>query len=108
MRVKDLVDQLGLETITGFLDGEISGVYVGDLLSNVMARAKEQDLWITIQGHPNVVAVASLTNVAAVIVVEDFQIEEAAIKRALEHEVNILRTPMTAYELISKLMELGV
>ncbi|NLO66875.1 MAG: serine kinase, partial [Firmicutes bacterium] len=62
----------------------------------------------TIQGHQNVVAVASLTEVAAVIVVEDFELEEVAIERAQERQVNILRTPLTAYELVKKLINLGI
>lgn len=108
MKVKELIDKLELEVISGPFDQEVSGVYVGDLLSNVMARAKAGDLWITIQGHQNVVAVASLTGVAAVIVVEDFAIEVAAVGRAQEKEINILRTPMTAYDLIRKLIKIGI
>jgi serine kinase of HPr protein (carbohydrate metabolism regulator) len=108
VKVKDLVDQLGLEVVSGIFDKDISGVYVGDLLSNAMAKAQADNLWITIQGHQNVVAVASLTDLAAVIVVENFEIEAASVKRAEEKEVNILRTPLTAYELSRKLIELGL
>src|SRR5690554_1064144 len=103
MKVKDLVEKLDLEVVAGQLEEEISGVYVGDLLSNVMAKAQEQDLWITIQGHQNVVAVASLVEVAAVIVVENFTIEDQAMARAEEKGVNLLRTPLSAYQLIRKL-----
>jgi len=109
MTVKELVEKLDLEVVAaGPMDVEISGVYVGDLLSNVMARAEDKNLWITIQGHQNVVAVASLTGVAAVIVVEDFAIEEDAIERAREKDVTILRTPLTAYKLICQLIEIGI
>jgi len=108
MTVKELAEQLGLEVVAGTLEAQINGVYVGDLLSNVMAKAKEHNLWLTIQGHQNVVAVASLTGVAAVIVVEGFEVEPAVIKRAEEKGVNILRTPLTAYELICKLIALGI
>ncbi len=109
MNIKELVEALGLEVVVaGPMEEEISGVYVGDLLSNVMARAEEKNLWITIQGHQNVVAVASLTGVAGVIIVEDFAIEEEAIKRARERNINILRTPLTAYKLICQLIELGI
>lgn len=108
MKVKELVDILELEVITGPFEKEISGIYVGDLLSNVMAKATKDNLWITVHGHQNVVAVASLTEVAAVIIVEDFKVEPAAVKKAKETEVTILRTPITATELIRKLIELGV
>jgi len=108
MKVKELVDKLELEVVAGPLEREISGIYVGDLLSNVMARAQADDVWLTVHGHQNVVAVASLTQVAAVIVVEDFPIEPAAVQKAKETEVTILRTPMTASDLIRKLFELGL
>lgn len=109
VKVKELVDNLEIEVIVGAnLDKEITGGYVGDLLSNVMARAKEGDLWITIQGHKNVVAVALLADVSAIIVVEDFEIEEEAVKRAEEKGINLLRTSMTAYELTALLVKMGI
>ncbi len=109
MKVRELVDKLEMEVIVGAdLDKEVAGGYVGDLLSNVMARAEEGNLWITIQGHQNVVAVALLADVSAVVVVENFEIEEGAIKRAEEKGINILRTSMTSYNLISELVKLGI
>lgn len=108
MNVNDLVDKLELEVIAGPLEKEVSGLYVGDLLSNVMAKAQKDNIWITVHGHQNVVAVASLTEVAAVIVVENFTVEPAAVQKAEEAEVTILRTSLTATTLIRKLIELGV
>ncbi|MGM0410266.1 MAG: DRTGG domain-containing protein [Bacillota bacterium] len=100
MRVKDIVDKLNLEVIVDSdLEKEINGGYCGDLLSNVMARANEGDLWLTVQSHQNVIAVALLTEVAAVIVVENFEIDNKAIERAKEKGVNILRSDLGAYEL---------
>lgn len=109
MKLQELIDNLDLEVIVATdLQREIKGAYIGDLLSNVMARAKEGNLWITIQGHQNVIAVALLTGVSAVIVVEDFEIEEAAIKRAEEKKVNILRTSKTAFQLAVEMVSRGV
>lgn len=109
MKVRELVEKLDLEVIVGkSLDKEITGGYIGDLLSNVMAKARAGNLWLTIQGHQNVVAVALLTEVSAVIIVEDFDIEEEAVKKAEEKSINILRTPLFAYELAGKLFELGI
>jgi predicted transcriptional regulator len=108
MNVQELVDKLALEVISGPFTREISGVYVGDLLSNVMAKAGEGNVWITVHGHLNVVAVAGLTQVSAVIVVEGFPVETAAVQKAREKEVTILRTPLTAFDLICKLIELGL
>lgn len=109
MKVRDIVDELNLEVIVeASFDKEISGGYCGDLLSNVMARAQKGDLWLTVQSHQNVIAVALLTEVAAVIVVENFEIEDKAIKRAKEKGVNLLRSDLTAYELAGLLYDLKI
>lgn len=109
MKVKELVDKIDLEVLVGQnLDKEITGGYTGDLLSNVMAKAKEGNLWITIQGHQNVVAVALLAGVSAIIVVEGFEVEKDALQKAEEKGINILRTTMNAYQLIAELVELGI
>ena len=62
----------------------VSGLYVGDLLSFVMAKAKPGQIWLTIQAHPNVIAVASLINLSAVIVVEGVDIPQETIDVANE------------------------
>lgn len=109
MKVNDIVSKLELEVLTAdSLDRNISGAYIGDLLSNVMARAEEDNLWLTIQGHQNIVAVALLADVAAVIVVEGMTVEDAAVARAREKGVNILRSEFSAYELAVKLVKMGI
>ena len=109
MKVKEIIDKLDLEVVVeSSLDKEITGGYCGDLLSNVMERKKKGDLWLTVQSHQNVIAVALLTEVAAVIVVENFEIEDKAIKRAKEKGVNILRSDLTAYELAGLLHDLKI
>ncbi len=42
---------------------------MSDLLSDVYAGAKEGDLWITLQLHQNIVAVAFLNNLAGIVIV---------------------------------------
>lgn len=108
MKLQELVDKLGLEHAAGPLDKEVTGVYIGDLLSNVLAKAKEGDLWLTVHGHENVAAVAALTEVAAVIVVEGFPLEEETATRAQARGVTILCTSFSAAELMRRLIELGL
>lgn len=109
MKVSKIIEKLELEVITGpCLEKEVSGGYAGDLLSNVMARAESGDVWLTIQGHQNVVAVALLADVSAVIIVEDFEVEKKAVERAKEKDVNILRTSLSTYEMAGKLYQLGI
>jgi hypothetical protein len=90
------------------LDTEVTGGYASDLLSYVMARAKEGDVWVTMQSHTNVVAVASLVNLAGVIVTEGARPEPAMLEKATLEEVPILATPLSTYVVVGKLYELGV
>lgn len=107
MKVKDIIKELDLEVVVeSSLEKEVRGGYSGDLLSNVMARAKKGDIWLTVQSHQNVVAVALLTEVSAVIIVEGFSVEEKAVERAREKGVNILKSDLTAYELAGLLYQM--
>lgn len=77
---------------------EIHGVYVGDLLSWVMGRAKADNAWITIMSNVNVLAVATLADTACVILAEDVVPDPEVLTAALEKGINVLSTPLTAYE----------
>ena len=99
MTVSRLIDELGLEVLSlPFPDREIKGGYTGDLLSWVMGRAKADNVWITIMTNINVVAVASLSDVAAVVIAENAEIDVGVIKKAEEQGINVLRSKCPAYE----------
>lgn len=106
--VGDILKTLGLEIAGGSsgLGREVSGGYSGDLLSDVMARAKPKDLWITIQGHQNIVAVAVLTEISGVIISGGIEPERDTLDRADREGVPILRTPMSAFEISGRLYRL--
>lgn len=110
MNVKDIVEALGFKVVSGekHLGNNIKSGFVGDLLSVVMGKAREGCAWITIQGHFNIVAVASLVGVACVIVSEDFEVEQVAIDKANEEGIPILTTELSSYEAAKKLVELGI
>jgi hypothetical protein len=110
MKLDDIVQRLSLtvHTPANNLNVEISGGYACDLLSHVMAKGKAGSLWITVQGHPNMVAVASLIGLAGVIVAEGAKIEPAAIEKAEQEGVPLLASALTTYEVAGKLWELGV
>lgn len=110
MTVKELVEKLNLNVVAGEqnLNNEIKSGFVGDLLSVVMGKAKEDCAWITIQSHINIVAVATLINVACIIVTEGFVVEELAIEKANEEDIPILTTKKSSYEITKKLVKLGV
>ena len=71
MTVQDIVSQLNLTVCSGQegLQREVKGGYTSDLLSDVMGHAQEGDVWVTLQTHKNVMAIASLKEIAAIILV---------------------------------------
>ena len=77
---------------------EVDGIYIGDLLSWVMGRAKENDAWITIMSNINVVAVAALSDVSCVVLAEDVKLTDDVIEKAIEKGINILYSSLPAFE----------
>lgn len=109
MTVNELSARLGLEPIT-LPDGdrEVAGVYIGDLLSWVMGRAKSDNAWITIMSNLNIVAVATLADVSCIILAEDVSLDASVTETANAKGVNILSTAMPAYEVAVALARLGL
>ncbi|MHA7108964.1 DRTGG domain-containing protein [Sunxiuqinia elliptica] len=108
MKVSDLIEQLNLEVISGEkgLDREVTGAYVSDLLSDVMGNARESQMWITLQVHQNVMAIASLKDLAAVILVKGLRPHESTIRHSNDEQIPILSTTDSTFEISGKLFEL--
>ncbi|MEN6347708.1 MAG: DRTGG domain-containing protein [Armatimonadia bacterium] len=90
------------------LEAAITGAQVCDLLSHVMAQGKHGHLWITIQTHPNIIAVAALAGLSGIVIASGFEPEDDTVMRAEDEGIPLLMSPQTAYELAGKLYELGV
>jgi len=101
MKLSDIVKEIGCEILTGTvnLDKEIKNGYVSDLLSDVIGNIKENSIWITIQRHINILGVAKLKDVIAILIPRSLQIEENIIEKAREEKIAILRDPRSAFEL---------
>ncbi len=84
-------------------DREINGAYIGDLLSWVMGRAQEDNVWITIMSNLNVIAVASLSDVACVLLSENVTLSDELIKTANDKGINVLTTSLATYEAAVKI-----
>ena len=85
---------------------QVTGGYVGDLLSWVMGSVDEGDAWVTIMSNLNVIAVASLRDVACVILASGAVLEEKDLATAKEKEINVLNSPLPAFELCLRIGEL--
>ncbi|MDI7246293.1 MAG: DRTGG domain-containing protein [Bacillota bacterium] len=110
MRVRDLLDVLECRVEAGAagLDNEVKGGYASDLLSDVMAHAGEGDVWVTVQAHQNVVAVATLVSLACVVVAGGVECEPEAARRAEEEGIPLLRSRLPAFEVVGRLYVAGI
>ena len=99
MTVNELSAKCGFKAVA-LPDGEkeVTGGYAGDLLSWVMGRAKEGCAWITIMSNVNIIAVASLADVACIVLSEGVSVDESVIKTAEEKGVNVLSCDLTTYD----------
>jgi len=100
MTVQDLTAALSLTTFhLAEPEREVTGGYCGDLLSWVMGRAPGDCAWLTIMSNGNVAAVASLADVACVILCEGVRPEEDLLNKARTHGVNVLGSEGGVYDL---------
>ena len=108
MTVKDIAEKIGAEIIC---EGEdmsrnVNGCYVGDLLSWVMSKAQQDNIWITIMSNVNVVAVATLTDVSCVLMCENVMPDDECLLKAKQQGVTLLGTKLTAFEVALKIGEI--
>ena len=110
MNVRQVAETLSLETVAGGtdLDAEVSGGYASDLLSCVMAGAKAGNVWVTLQAHPNVIAVAELLDLACVIIAEGTKPDDETLRRANENNIPTLLTPQDTFAIVSQLAGMGI
>ncbi len=110
MKLADLAAHLNLRVFSGEgrLDRMVAGGYAGDLLSDVMAHGRKDDLWVTIQVHPNIVAVAVLKELAAIVLANGREPAAETVEKAAAEGVILLGTPLNAYELAGRLHGMGI
>lgn len=108
MKVSDLIKELELTVFCGeeSLDTEIKGGYTSDLLSDVMGHMEEGMLWVTMQTHQNIVAVATLKDAAAVLVVNGASPDEETLQKGREEGIPLLGTPLSAFVISGKIYQL--
>jgi hypothetical protein len=101
MTLAQLVDDLGFEVVTDNInmDRHIQAGYVSDLLSDAIANIQEDSVWITIQRHINILGVAKLKDVVAIVIPRNLHIEESVVEKAREEGIAILRGTKTAFEI---------
>lgn len=101
MKISEFKNEFNLKLLTdeNFSDRDVSGCYIGDLLSHVMGKVASGNAWVTIMTNVNIVAVASLVDAACIVVCEGAAVSGEVIEKANEQDVIILQSEKTAYEI---------
>jgi hypothetical protein len=111
MSLDQIIKNLNLTLLTSpknFSEIHPSGGYCADLLSCVMAGAKPGNLWITLQAHINIVAVAALTDCAAIIISEGATPEPEVLAKANAQGITLLGSNQNTYQIVGQLWESGI
>jgi predicted transcriptional regulator len=108
MKITDIITGLNLKVVSGHngLSNEITGGYVSDLLSDVIGNAKEGQIWITLQTHQNIIAVASLKDISAIIIVKGLVPEVDTVEKSNIEKIPLLSTEMDTFNIAGRLFEL--
>jgi hypothetical protein len=111
MKLTDVAQSLNLALLTNPKD--LGGIdastgYTSDMLSCVMSGASRGSIWVTLQAHVNVVAVAALLELAAIIITENATPDPATIAKANEKDIILFSTPLASFEVVGKLWEMGI
>jgi hypothetical protein len=106
--LESIVKALNLKIRSGKdkLKTKIHGGYTGDLLSDVMANSKEGDIWITRQVHQNIVAVASLKDLAGIILVHGCEPAKDTLEKAIKEDIPIMVSNLSAFDVTGRLSDL--
>ena len=110
MKLTELIQKLNLSvrSAKANLEREVTGGYASDLLSDVIANGEEGNVWITLQVHHNIVAVASMKDIAGIILVNGREPEQETIEKAETENIALMVTEMPTFEIVGKLYSLGV
>jgi hypothetical protein len=107
--VDEIVDTLRYTVVEAAdLQREVTGGYASDLLSCAMAGARAGDIWVTLQAHPNVIAVASLLDLSAVLITEGMAPDAETVQKARQVGINLLSTPVGTFTAVSQLSALDI
>jgi hypothetical protein len=110
VKLAEVVNELDLKvrTARGELERDVGGGYASDLMSDVIAHGAKGDLWVTLQIHQNIVAVASLKELAGIVLVNGREPEDATVERAKSENIPIMVSALPAFDVIGRLHELGI
>jgi hypothetical protein len=108
MKVSELSEKAGLTPFNEIHEKDIEGVFISDMVSDIVAGAPAGSLLLTIQTHKNLIATANLVDVAAIIYVREKTPADDVIELANRAKITLFGTDLDAWKLAIKLHELGL
>jgi len=108
MTTEDLIEKVDLKPLSRFEHRDVEGVFISDMISDVMANAKSGNLWLTVQTHKSIVPAANLVDVAAVVVTSGKEVPQETIDLASKFDIAILSSNLPTFELVGKLYQFGL
>jgi len=111
MKLSEIISSLELDVLTrefDFSEINVNNGYVSDLMSCVMAGASKGDIWVTLQSHSNIIAIATLLDLSAVIISEDSQPDNETINKANQENIILLSCSYSSFDIVGKLWDLGI
>jgi predicted transcriptional regulator len=108
MTTKELGERLELKALTRMFDKPVTGVYISDMVSDVIANAKAGNVLVTLQVHNNVIAAANLVDVSAIVLTRGRTPAPEAITLAEKAEIPLFSTALDSWQVATKLYEAGI
>jgi predicted transcriptional regulator len=109
LTLKQLVNQLNLKPISDdWEDTPVISGYASDLLSDVLAKGGDGCLWITNQKHQNIVGVAVMVNLVAVVITGGISPDDNTLEKAKQENIPLFTTDASLFDIVGKLYELGI
>jgi len=108
MKVQEIAEKLELKAVTKMFDKDVTGVYISDMVSDVIANAKAGNLLVTVQIHNNVIAAANLVDIAGIVVTQGKLPADDVVKMAEKAEIPVLSTNLNRWQVATRLYEAGI
>ena len=108
MKVSELAEKTGLDSLNEYKDKEVEGVYISDMVSDIITGAKANGILVTLQTHKSLIAAANLVDVAAVVVVRGKKPAEDVVELAKKAGIGLFVTGVDTWSFAMKLNEIGI
>ena len=108
MTTTDLAERLELKGLTRMFEKPVTGVYISDMVSDVIANAKAGNVLVTLQVHTNVIAAANIVDIAAIVLTRGRSPAPEATALAEKAEIPVFSTPMDSWQVAGRLYEAGL